>query len=415
MNRLVFSTHASLIRTQIITNNVTTSTIFRHFHSTPIRFKNKSKISRQYTFLDSLRLYVQGGAGGQGLKKITGVGGKGGDVYLVGQTNSTLNQLEKKGLKYKAGVGNDASKKRVLGDPGNDMMIPVPLGVTLTDDDGNFIGDINKEGQQVLVATGAPGGGPRTDFFGRRGDGRYVRVDLKLLADVGLVGFPNAGKSTFLSQISRSNPRIGDYPFTTLQPKIGIIEFSDLRRISVADLPGLVEGAHVNFGLGHRFLKHVERTKVLLFVVDINGFRFKQNSKPRCPLETALALMKELELFNGDLVHRRALMCINKADEDVDRELVNRVVEEMQNIHDVVKDSNVDPDVIPNTIVKFDQVRAISATSGFGVDELIGGLRKAVDEETALLAAAQLDEDERDYRIDDFTFHLKERRGKELV
>ena len=125
--------------------------------------------------------------------------------------------------------------------------------------------------------------------------------------------------------------------------------------------------------------------------------------------------MKELELFNGDLVHRRALMCINKADEDVDRELVNRVVEEMQNIHDVVKDSNVDPDVIPNTIVKFDQVRAISAASGFGVDELIGGLRKAVDEETALLAAAQLDEEERDYRIDDFTFHLKERRGKELV
>lgn len=429
MNLVAFSTKVSLSQAQ--TNNFPILTILRYFHSTPVchyhpsplrqfhstpaRLKPKSSFVRKSNFLDHLRIFVRGGGGGQGLKKITGVGGKGGDVYFVGQTNSTFVQIKKKGLNYKAGVGSDASKRRVLGDAGEDVMIPVPLGVSVSDDHGNLIGDINKEGAQLLVATGAVGGGPRNDFIGKRGSGVHVRVDLKLLADVGLVGFPNAGKSTLLSKISRTSPKIAAYPFTTLEPRIGLIEFTDLRQISVADLPGLVEGAHANFGLGHRFLKHVERTKVLLFVVDINGFKFKAASKARSPLETALALMKELELFNEDLVHRKALMCVNKADEDVDDKLVERVVDEMRNIQEVVDDLDVDPSVVPKTILKFDRVRAISAATGVHVDELIGDLRCAVDEEAAKLAAAQLDEEERDYRIDDYTFHLTERRKTTIV
>ena len=159
----------------------------------------------------------------------------------------------------------------------------------------------------------------------------------------------------------------------------------------------------------------MERTKVLLFVVDVNGFKFKENSKPRSPIETALSLMKELELFNEDLSSRRALLCINKADEDVDKAIVERIVDEMQNIEEVIKNLEIDPKVVPKSIVKFDRVRAISAASGSNVDELVGDIRAAVDEEATKLAEAHLDEEERDYRIDDFTFHLTERKKTGMI
>ena len=144
-------------------------TIVRRFHVTS--FHGGKASPRRYKFVDALRVYVQGGGGGQGLKKLTGVGGKGGDVYFEGKLNYDLKKLKNQGLSFKAGVGADATKRRVLGDAGDDLTIPVPLGVTVMDDDERVIGEINKEGERLLVTKGAPGGGPRNDFVGRKAAG----------------------------------------------------------------------------------------------------------------------------------------------------------------------------------------------------------------------------------------------------
>ena len=182
----------------------------------------------------------------------------------------------------------------------------------------------------------------------------------------------------------------------------------------MADLPGLVEGAHKNVGLGHRFLKHVERTKLLLFVVDLNGFRFRQSSPSRSPFETVLALMKELELFNPDLSHRRALLCLNKLD-GVDEETVKTTLKQMQNIDEELRTlaEYLDPEIVPETLVKFDSVVAISARDDVHVDHLIAEMRKAVDEERRIREEALIDPEESDFNVADFTFHATEkiRRG----
>jgi len=393
-------------------------TIVRRFHLTSLRgAKTRPPSAPKYNFVDSAKLFVQGGAGGQGIKRFTAIGGKGGDVYFIGKLNRTLGKILSKGSSYKAGAGNDASKRRVLGDPGEDLLIPVPLGVTICDEEGKLIGDINKEGDKLLVARGAPGGGPRNDYVGRRAMGNHVHIDLKLMADVGMVGFPNAGKSTLLSRLSRASPKVANYPFTTLRPHIGVIEYQDLTQISVADLPGLIEGAHMNLGLGHEFLKHVERTKLLLFVIDVNGFWFKQKTKPRPPLETALTLMRELELFNPDLVSRRALLCLNKVDGDFDQAYVESVLQELNDIEGAIanRGDTLDTEIIPQSLVKFDAVVAISAANDINVETLIGEIRTAVDKQIAVEAEANLDPQDRRHRIHDFTFHLTPKSQNYLV
>jgi len=390
-------------------------TLVRRFHVSS--FRSGSSGPRRYQFVDALRVYVQGGGGGQGIKKLTAVGGKGGDVYFQGKLNYDLKKLRRQGLSFKAGVGADATKRRILGDAGADLAIPVPLGVTVSDDEGRVIGEINKEGERLLVTKGAPGGGIKNDFVGRKATGIHVRLDLKLLADVGLVGFPNAGKSTLLSRLSRASPRVAAFPFTTLRPYIGVIEFQDLAQISVADLPGLIEGAHRNVGLGHQFLKHVERTKLLLFVVDVNGFKFHESSKPRSPFETVLALMRELELFNPELSHRRGLLCLNKIDSDLDPKYLEAVIEEMRNLPEALANhvDQLDADIIPQTLVKLDSVVAISARDDVGVEDLIGAIRTAVDAENTKRAEKEFDQEEKDYRIDDFTFHLTQKSRNYIV
>ena len=158
------------------------------------------------------------------------------------------------------------------------------------------------------------GGCEATNFLGLPGQRRSVRLDLKLIADVGFVGFPNAGKSTLLKALSRARPKIASYPFTTLRPNRGIAEFDDYRRVSFADLPGLIEGAHLNEGMGHRFLKLVERTRVLLFVIDINGFQFKPEHPFRSAFETVLLLNRELELYREELMDKPAVCVVTKMD-----------------------------------------------------------------------------------------------------
>lgn len=378
--------------------------LFREFHGSSCDLKQA--VDRQRKFVDNVRVWVQGGAGGQGLKKYSGVGGKGGDVYLVGSTKAQLKKLISQSPSFRAGNGADAARRSVLGEPGNDVRIPVPLGVSVTDEDGRGIGDVNKEGEALLVARGAPGGCPSSDYVGRRAAGRHLKIDLKLLADVGLVGFPNAGKSSLLSRLSRAKPKIASYPFTTLQPNVGVIEYEDLKRVSVADLPGLIEGAHVNVGLGHKFLKHVERTKLLMFVVDINGFRLGGKlDQWRGPVETILLLMKELELFNKDLLERPAMLYLNKADDGKTVEKAKAVLQDLEDLEGRAK--LVDSNLRPSKVMELSKIQLISAKTGFGIDEVIGDIRDLIDIETnKAVDASTVDE-----KLEDFTFHLTAKRG----
>ncbi|XP_064105533.1 GTP-binding protein 10 homolog [Macrobrachium nipponense] len=153
-------------------------------------------------------------------------------------------------------------------------------------------GETNKIGDKILVAKGGAGGSPANQFNGQHGQALNLTLELKLIADIGLVGFPNAGKSTLLKAISRAKPKIASYPFTTIRPNIGIVEYPDKRQISIADLPGLVEGSWANMGMGHKFLRHVERTNLLLYIVDINGFKMGPQYPHRTPIENVILLNK---------------------------------------------------------------------------------------------------------------------------
>ncbi|XP_063855179.1 GTP-binding protein 10-like, partial [Scylla paramamosain] len=201
------------------------------------------------------------------------------------------------------------------GEAGAELTIPVPTGTTVwLEQHQKLLGEINCAGDKVLVARGGQSSNPSNQYNGQKGQGHIVKLELKLLADVGLVGFPNAGKSTLLWAISRARPKVASYPFTTLQPTLGVVEYSDMRRLTIADLPGLIEGAWANVGMGHRFLRHVERTHFLLFVVDINGFRLSPKQPYRSPTENVMLVNRELELYSPDLLSKPALLMVNKMD-----------------------------------------------------------------------------------------------------
>ncbi|XP_063855323.1 GTP-binding protein 10-like [Scylla paramamosain] len=198
---------------------------------------------------------------------------------------------------------------------GAELTIPVPTGtIVWLEQHQKLLGEIKCAGDKVLVARGGQSSNPSNQYNGQKGQGHIVKLELKLLADVGLVGFPNAGKSTLLWAISRARPKVASYPFTTLQPTLGVVEYSDMRRLTIADLPGLIEGAWANVGMGHRFLRHVERTHFLLFVVDINGFRLSPKQPYRSPTENVMLVNRELELYSPDLLSKPALLMVNKMD-----------------------------------------------------------------------------------------------------
>ncbi|OWA55671.1 GTP-binding protein 10, partial [Hypsibius exemplaris] len=219
----------------------------------------------------------------------------------------------------------------VKGVPGSDVTMYVPLGISVTSDTGQPLGDINTAEDKICVARGGAGGGPKEQFRGQIGERRHLRLDLKVLADIGLVGFPNAGKSTMLSVMSEATPRIASYPFTTIEPELGIMQYLDYRQISMADLPGLIEGASQNVGLGHRFLRHVERTRLLLFVIDVNGFQLSPMHPHRTAFETLVLLNKELELYKESLIDKPALLAVNKMDLPGAREKYDVFAKQIQN------------------------------------------------------------------------------------
>lgn len=280
-------------------------------------------------FADYAKIYVTAGNGGSGMAHFRrekyvprggpdgGDGGKGGDVILIG--NEQLNTLlDLRYRKYvKAEHGKDGHTSRKTGRDGKKKKLEVPLGTVVFDaDTKERLGEITEHEETLLVAKGGEGGlgnwhfksatnqTPQHAQAGREGEERAIELELKLIADVGLVGFPNAGKSTLLSALSEARPKVGDYPFTTLEPNLGVVTFSDYRSFVMADIPGIIEDAHEGKGLGIQFLRHIERNNILLFLVgcdeDIEG-QYR-------------ALLHELKEYREDLLDKPRILAITKLD-----------------------------------------------------------------------------------------------------
>ncbi|XP_044280838.1 GTP-binding protein 10 isoform X2 [Varanus komodoensis] len=305
---------------------------------------------RQYgRFMDDLRIYVRGGSGGMGFPRLGGEGGKGGDVWLVAQEKLTLKKIKDR-----------YPKKRFVAGTGSNR-------------------ELNKAGERLLVARGGIGGCLATNFLPSKGQNQMIHLDLKLIADVGLVGFPNAGKSSLLTKISHATPQIADYAFTTIKPELGTIKYADFKQITVADLPGLIEGAHANKGRGHSFLKHVERTNQLLFVVDVSGFQLASTMPFRTAFETVILLAKELELYKEELRTKPAILAVNKMDLPNAQEKLDEFMEQLQNPCDYMQ--SLPTGMIPENPVKFKEIVPISTYSGEGIEKIIMCIRKVLDEE----------------------------------
>lgn len=292
--------------------------------------------SREPVFRDECSLFVQAGKGGDGLVSFRrekfvqkggpngGDGGDGGDVVLVASTGvNSLLGVARRPL-YRAGSGGPGGPVNRSGARADDLVIEVPVGTQVFDRErGHLLRDLGREGERVVVARGGRGGrgnasfansvrqAPRIAQEGGAGEQRNIQLVLKLFAEVGLVGLPNAGKSTFLSVVTRATPKIADYPFTTLEPQIGIAAVGDgYDTLVIADLPGLIEGAAEGSGLGHRFLQHVERCRVLLHLVDVSATADVE------PAEAVQILARELVQYSAELAARPRLLVATKCEDE---------------------------------------------------------------------------------------------------
>ncbi|XP_076135872.1 GTP-binding protein 10 [Alosa pseudoharengus] len=339
---------------------------------------------RKYAnFVDHLRVYVKGGSGGMGLPRLGGQGGDGGDVWVVASKDLTLKRIKDRHpeKRFMAGVGDNSTVRALKGKKGSDCEILAPPGITVTNDNGKVLGMLNAVGDKVRLARGGQGGAFHSDFLPSKGQVRHVRLDLKLIADLGLVGFPNAGKSTLLSAISHAKPEIGSYPFTTLKPEIGKVMYDDHKQVSVADLPGLIEGAHMNRGMGHKFLKHVERTKQLLFVVDVCGFQLASNTPFRSAFQAVQLLTKELELYNEELLSKPAILVVNKMDLPEAGEKLDELTHQLENQEDFCH--LLPEDMVPSHFLSFRHTVPVSASTGWGLSLLQQLLRQSLEEQDA--------------------------------
>lgn len=284
-------------------------------------------------FIDEARIYVKAGDGGNGCLAFRrekyvprggpsgGDGGRGGDVTLV--SNDHLNTLIQFRFnpEHKAQRGRHGEGSNCTGHDGESIELQIPVGTVVYDDDsGEKLHDFATPGERFVVAQGGRGGRGNARFTtathqaptehepGKPGEERRLRLELKLLADAGLVGFPNAGKSTLISRISAARPKIADYPFTTLEPQLGVVKLDDFRSFVVADIPGLIEGAHLGHGLGVQFLRHIERTRLLVHLVDVS------EATGRDPVQDFETVMAELASFNEDLARKPMLVVASKMD-----------------------------------------------------------------------------------------------------
>lgn len=281
-------------------------------------------------FFDEAKIFVRSGNGGNGIVSFRrekfvrqggpdgGDGGRGGNVIFVG--SSHMNSLAKfqRNKHYRAGNGVHGARQRMTGANGEDLRLETPLGTMIRNaETGELLADVTEHGQEVVILAGGRGGrgnqhfansrqqAPRIAERGEPGEEMWLKLELKLIADVGIIGVPNAGKSTLLSVISSAQPKIGDYPFTTLQPSLGVADVGEYETMVLADIPGLIEGAAEGVGLGHDFLRHIERTRVLIHLLD--------GMSPD-PLQDFAMINEELELYNPELAKKPQLVVLNKID-----------------------------------------------------------------------------------------------------
>ena len=321
-------------------------------------------------FIDEAKITVISGNGGAGCVSFRrekfvpkggpngGDGGKGGDIVVVADANmsSLLDYRYKK--EYRAQNGQPGRGKDQHGKSGSDLIIPVPAGTVVTSlEDEETLADLTKDGQRFTIAKGGRGGrgnsrfvsptnrAPREVESGREGLRREVKLELKILADVGILGFPNAGKSTLISKISAARPKISGYPFTTLVPNLGVVGYGDYQSFVIADIPGIIEGAHKGQGLGFQFLKHVERTRLLVHMLDLDPM------SGRDPVEDFDKINSELRKYSVKLAEKPQLVVLNKIDIAEARELSVETAERL-------KERNI-------------ETLSISAVTGEGSQELV--------------------------------------------
>ena len=301
-------------------------------------------------FIDEAIINVKAGDGGNGsaaFRREDGVprggpsggdGGDGGNVIVVADSHLSSLLDFKYRRHYKADRGEDGRNKDQYGARGEDLVIRVPVGTVITEEGSDVaLADLTEDGARFVLAQGGVGGkgnihfktpwnqAPRTAEPGTLGEERTVRLELKLLADVGLLGFPNVGKSTFISHVSRARPKVADYPFTTLVPNLGVVQLSDERNFVIADIPGLIEGAADGAGLGHQFLRHVERCRVLLHIVEATY----TTGPDRNPISDYQIINQELARYAPALANKPQVVVLNKVDA-TDTELVARIREEFK-------------------------------------------------------------------------------------
>ncbi len=291
-------------------------------------------------FIDEAVVTVKAGDGGNGIASFRrekyvprggpdgGDGGSGGDVYVIADDNTNTLVDYRYTRRYDAGRGENGQSKNCSGKGADDIFLPVPIGTTVVDTETDeVLGDMIEIGQTLLIAKGGDGGlgnthfksstnqAPRKATSGFEGELKVLKFELKVVADVGLVGLPNAGKSTFIRQDSAAKPNVADYPFTTLVPNLGVVDIGRHRSFVMADIPGLIEGASEGAGLGIRFLKHVARTRRLLHLVDVQPIDGSD------PIGNARVILKELERFSPELANLPQILVLNKIDQVADEDL----------------------------------------------------------------------------------------------
>ncbi|MBS5914060.1 MAG: GTPase ObgE [Paenibacillus macerans] len=354
-------------------------------------------------FVDKAKIYVKGGDGGDGIVAFRrekyvpeggpagGDGGKGGDViFRVDEGLRTLMDFRYQ-RHFKAQRGEKGRNKSQHGANAENMIVRVPPGTVVIDDDTQeVLADLMRHGQQIIVARGGRGGrgnirfatpnnpAPELAEHGEEGEERWVVLELKVMADVGLVGFPSVGKSTLLSVVSAAKPKIGAYHFTTITPNLGVVEVGEGRSFVMADLPGLIEGAHEGVGLGHEFLRHVERTRLIIHVVDMAG------SEGRDPFDDWQKINDELRQYNADLEHRPQIVAANKMD-------MPESAENLEKFRKQVSEVRGDLEIMP-----------ISSLTRQGVQELVyraADLLDQIPEAPAIEEVTELEE-RKIYKLD---------------
>ena len=297
-------------------------------------------------FLDQAKIYVKAGDGGSGSAGFRrekfiefggpdgGDGGDGGSVVLIAAAN--LNTLIDFRFQqhFKAEKGRNGMEKKKSGRAGNDLFLKVPVGTQIFEEDNNtLIEDLKKNGQKIIVAQGGKKGlgnvrfksstnrAPRRKTDGTKGESFWIWLQLKVIADVGIIGMPNAGKSSLLSALTKAKPKIANYPFTTLNPNLGVTNYSD-KEVTLADIPGLIEGAHEGTGLGDKFLRHIERCKNILHLIDIN-----QENLMKCYSQ----VRKELKKYSNKLIKKQEIVVLNKTDL-IDKEKISNKTNELKKI-----------------------------------------------------------------------------------